>query len=107
MKKLLIGSLIGLSLTTLFAFAVITYEPQKKTAEVEQMEGLYVFTDSKPVFDYEYLGTVKATIGLSGQYQSVRNKLIKKAKKKYPNAEGVIFHFTTGGTDRCDAIRYK
>jgi len=107
MKKILIGSLIGFTLTTLFAFAVITYEPQKKTAEVEQMEGLYIFTDCKPVLEYEYLGTVKASIGWSAQYQSVRNKLIKKAKKEFPNAEGVIFQFKAGGTDKCDVIKYK
>jgi len=107
MKRLLIGSLIGFGITMLFAFAVITYEPNKKTAEVEQMEGLYIFTDCEPVLEYEYLGTVKASIGFSAQYQSVRNKLIKKAKKEFPNAEGLIFHFKAGGTDRCDAIKYK
>ena len=107
MKNLLIGSLIGFGLTILFAFVAISYEPQKETAEVEQMEGLYIFTDCKPVLEYEYLGTIKASVGLSGQYQSVRNKLIKKAKKEFPNAEALIFHFKAGGTDRCDAIKYK
>ena len=106
MRKLFIGGLIGLSLTMMFAFAT-TYQPKENTAEVEQMEGLYIFTDSKPVMDYEYLGTLKASIGFSSQYQSVRNKLVKKAKKKYPEAEAVIFHFKAGGTDRCDAIKYK
>jgi len=49
MKKIIIGSLIGISLTTLVAFTVANYEPKKATGEVEQMQGLYIFTDSKPV----------------------------------------------------------
>lgn len=63
MKNLIKGILIGLSLVLLVAFAAINYEPKKATAEVEQMQGLYIFTDSKPVLEYEYLGTVKSTIG--------------------------------------------
>jgi len=43
----------------------------------------------------------------SGQYQSVRDKLIKKLRKEYPEANGAIFNFHDGGTDMCDAIRIK
>jgi len=107
MKKYLIGSLIGICLVSLLAFAAATYEPKKETAIAEQMEGLYIFTDSKPVLEYEYLGTLKAAIGWSGQYQSVRDHLIKKANKKFPSADALIFHFKQGGTDKCDAIKFK
>jgi len=107
MKKIILGSLIGMGLTTLAAFTVINYEPKKATAEVEQMQGLYIFTDSKPVLPYEYLGTVKTSIVMDTQYQGVRDKLIKKAKKDYPNADGLIMQFRSGGTDKCDAIKYS
>ena len=91
----------------LVAFTFINYEPKKATAEVEQMQGLYIFTDSKPVLEYEYLGTVKAAISMDGQYQGVRDKLIKKAKKDFPTADGLMMQFKSGGTDKCDAIKFK
>lgn len=107
MKKIIIGSLIGISLTSLVAFTVANYEPKKATGEVEQMQGLYIFTDSKPVLEYEYLGTVKATFGMDSQYQGVRDKLITKAKKDFPAADGLMMQFKSGGTDKCDAIKFK
>ncbi len=107
MKNIILGSIIGISLTSLVAFKVATYEPKKATGEVEQMQGLYIFTDSKPVLEYEYLGTVTATFGMDSQYQGVRDKLIKKAKKDFPNADGLIMQFKSGGTDKCDAIKFK
>ena len=89
--------------------AMNTLEDIKKSnADVNQYEGVYVFTDSKPQKDYEYLGTVKISLGLgSGQYQNVRNSLIKKAKKEDPQADGLIMNFKDMGTDRADAIKFK
>jgi hypothetical protein len=43
----------------------------------------------------------------SGQFQDVRDVLLKKLKKEYPQANGVIFNFHDGGTDKCDAIKFK
>lgn len=87
-----------------FKFA---YDAKRATAEVEQMQGIYIFTDSKPVMEYEYLGTVKVSFALSGQYQDIRDKLIKKAKNDFPNADGLIMQFKSGGSDKCDAIKFK
>jgi len=108
MKIFFVGNLIGFTLNVLFSFVVINYIPKQRTAEVEQIEGVYIFTDSRPVLDYQYLGTVKSSVTwVSTQYHSVRNVLIKKAKREFPNANGLIFHFKDGGTDKCDAIRFK
>lgn len=107
MKKIILGCAIGISLTAIAAFRVATYEPKKATGEVDQMQGLYIFTDSKPVLEYEYLGTVKAAFAWDSQYQGVRDNLIKKAKKDFPNADGLIMQFKSGGTDKCDAIKFK
>lgn len=84
------------------------YEPKNATAEVDTYEGVYVFTDSKPVKEYDYLGTVKIgfTVG-SGQYQDLRDKLIKKAKKEYPSCQGLLFNFKDGGADKADVIKFK
>lgn len=108
MKKLILGGLIGMSLATILAFTVAKYDPKKSTAEVEQFQGLYVFVDANPVMEYEYLGTVKSSFSLGDeQYTGVRDRLIKKCKKDYPLANGLILTFKTGGADKADAIKFK
>lgn len=80
----------------------------KSIAEVNQVQGYYIFVDSKPTAEYEYIGTVKVSISfISEQYQSVRDALIKKARKEYPLGNGIIFHFHDGGTDKADVIKFK
>lgn len=96
----------GLLLASTLAFTAI-YEPSKATAEVDRIEGLYIFTNSLPVKEYEVLGTAKVTFAGSGQYTAVREKLIKKAKKEYPEGNGLIFFFVNGGTDRAEVIKFK
>jgi len=83
------------------------YRVSKKTAEVFTIENLKVFTDCEPVLEYEYLGTVSKIFALSGQYEPLRNAIIQKAKKNYPTAEGIIFHFVNGGIDKADVIKFK
>ena len=107
MKKIIIGCAIGFTLSTIFAFKVANYQPKKSTAEVEQYQGIYVFSDSKPVNEYEYLGTVQRnTRGFgSSQYADVRDGLIKKTKSKYPEADGMILILKSGSADRADVIK--
>ncbi len=108
-NKILIGASLVMFITCLVSFTVQNYTLKKSTGEVNQLQGLYIYVDSKPVLEYEYLGTVKGS-GMSmgsGQYTDVRDNLIKRAKKEYPNGEAVIFSFIDGGTDRCDVIRFK
>lgn len=110
MKKISFGILIGFSLTLLIAFS--SERPQElknSTAEVNQVEGLLIFTDCKPVKEYEYLGTVKSNTGGFGnlQYEGVRNRLIKKVKKEYPKADGAIMYLNYGQADKADAIKFK
>lgn len=109
MRKIITGIAIGLGLAGLAAFTTITsYELKKNTAEVNSLQGLYIFTDCKPVNEYEYLGTVKSAISLGDdQYSGVRDRLIKKSKKEYPSADGLILSLKTGGADMADAIKFK
>ncbi|MFM2292697.1 MAG: hypothetical protein RIS29_2510 [Bacteroidota bacterium] len=109
MKKIIFGLFLGVSLTALTAAGVSDYIVKKKTAEVNQIQGLYVFTDSTPVMEYEYVGTVSGnaiSFG-SGQYEPVRNSILKKTKQKFPEADGVILHLLNGGIDKADAIKFK
>jgi hypothetical protein len=107
MKKMTLGVIFGIVISSLLAFDDTAYEPTKATSEVEQMQGLYIFTDSKPVLEYEYLGTVKTTFAVDVQYVGTRDKMIRKAKKKFPEAEGIIIQFKSGGTDKGDVIKFK
>ena len=110
MKKILLGVFIGLSLTLTVAFKVAYNEVKKNKAEVNQIEGVFIFVDSKPVADYEYLGTVKGSaLGSLGssQYQPIRDRLLKKLKIDYPQADGAIFSLNNDSRDHVDAIKFK
>jgi len=102
-KNIITAFVCGLVLSTLFAFTAV-YEAKNNTAEVDQLEGVYFFANSKPVKEYEYLGSVKIgfTMG-NGGYQDMREKLVKKAKKEYPKADGIIYN----GDDKADCIKFK
>ena len=101
---------LSLAVIATLAFTSKITGDDKAAATVNQVQGLYLFIDSKPVKDYQYLGTVNAgaAVGLAaGQYQAVRDRLLKKIKKEYPDATGAIFNFNKGGTDKADAIKFK
>ena len=49
--------------------AINIYELKNNSAEVNQYQGVYIFTDSKPLKDYKYLGTVKSTLIFDSQYR--------------------------------------
>lgn len=107
MKSKLMYAIAGMLLMTTIAATHAVYEVKANTAEVEQIKGMYVFCDSKPVREYEYLGSVRNGIGVSSQYTSVRNRLLNNARKEYPEANGIIIHLNSEGFDRADCIKFK
>ena len=58
MKKISIGVISGLSIALLFSFKTI-YESKTTTAEADIVEGLVIFTNSKPVNEYTVIGNVR------------------------------------------------
>ena len=109
MKKVILAILAGFVLSIALSFSPVgDYIVKNKTAEVDQISGFYIFVNSTPVKEYKYIATIKCsgTWG-SGQYQDIRNNLIKKARKKYPEGNGIIFYFYDGGTDKADIIKLK
>lgn len=74
-------------------------------ALVDQKEGIYIFMLSKPVAQYEYLGSVKKTVSWSGEPEEMLNGIIKKVKKEYPRAQGIVF--TSVDMNKADAIIFK
>lgn len=107
-KQTVFALLCGMALTGMFAFKTVKQEAKLNGAEVDQMQGIYLFSDSKPTRAYDYLGSEKISFNLfgSGKYDDVRDRLIKKIKKEYPKANGVIFHLGEG-KDKADAIFIK
>jgi len=87
----------------------VKHNSDKATATVNQVQGVYIFIDSKPISEYEYLGTVstKGMVTSNPQYIVIRDKLISRIKKDWPSADGVIFSFNSGGRDHADAVKFK
>ena len=110
MKKVVLSFLSGMALVFLLAAGRYSYEIRKSTAEVDQIQGVYIFVDSKPVTEYDYLGTVKGVgmgASLNPQYNTVRDAILKKVRKEYPGADAVILRLNAGGKDIADAIKFK
>lgn len=107
MKKQIFGFILGISVTILLSFKSAIFTPSASTAEVNIVEGLYVFTDSKPVMPYDSIGIIEIGFITDTQYESIRNNLIKRAKNKFPYADGIILNFNKKGVDNCVVIDLK
>ncbi|RYE02256.1 MAG: hypothetical protein EOP50_00485 [Sphingobacteriales bacterium] len=83
-------------------------------AEVNRHQGLLIFSDCTPQAPYEYLGSVSpkgmgwVVLGTkSPQYETMRDLIIKEAKRLYPTGQGIILALNSGGKDHADVIRFK
>lgn len=88
-----------------FTSMMVTTETTKATATVNQIEGVYVFIQSKPVTPTDYMGTVKKSVSWTGKPDEMLNSMIKKAKKEYPSCEAIIF--VDNDMDKVDVIKFK
>lgn len=93
-----------IAVLALMSFTAIDYVIKNNTAEVEQEEGMYIYYRSKPVKEYEYLGSYKVGVIMDNSPKLLFNKLVRKTKEKYPDANGIIIN---NEMDKCDAIRFK
>lgn len=83
-------------------------------ARVNTHNGLFVFNDCEPLSKYEVVGEVSInnlTAGervlTSGQYQGLRDALIKAAKTANTQSEGVVLTLINGGIDKAYIIKFK
>jgi len=103
MKKhrlLFLAAAAGLFLT---GIASSFFEPTKATADVEQVQGVYVYIKSKPVLEYEFIGAVKPPAIMEEDIETVTRKLVERAKKEFPDVEAIVFTDNT----HADAIKFK
>lgn len=98
----------------LFAFTSVM---SKTSAEVNQDQGYYIFTDSKPDAEYTYLGTIQCKVtqaiihpnynGLCSAnptYDQMKADFIKQAKKKYKDGEALIIN---ASNFTADVVKFK
>jgi hypothetical protein len=104
MKNFTICLMSALALLCMFSFKMM-YDVRSQTAEVNQLEGIYIFTDSKPIKEYEVLGSIKVGFAMgSEKYAACRDRLISKAKKEYPAAQAIIVQ---DGLEKADVLKFK
>jgi hypothetical protein len=98
--------LLSIILLTSISSFCQTQVVKKDNATVEMAEGVYVFLQSRPVADYEVLGTVKKT-GLvwSGKPKEMYRILLRRAKKDFPTCDGIIFEDID--MDHATCIKFK
>lgn len=80
------------------------YRIARKTAEVKQIQGLYIFFCAEPVMDYKYLGSCEKASTWDDDTDSRINAIIKKCKKEYPYADAIVFRELD--LLKCDCIKF-
>lgn len=106
MKKLVITA----ALTAFFyaGYAQTTEPKQTRSSEalVNQEDGYYIFMFSRPQKQYEVLGTIeKSGLVWSGKPREMMNIILRRVKKNYPKADGIIFKGVA--MDEAEAIKFS
>lgn len=103
-----------LALITCFSllFALISFNKKDKvlplaSALVTQSNGLYIFTDCLPINQFDSIGKVELGFVSGTQYDNIKTNIIKRTKKKYPEAEGLILKPKKKGLDYGIPIVFK
>ena len=96
--------------TVLFFFLVMGYNAQTQDligkARVENIDGIDVYMDCRPLAEYEVLGNIQ--VDICTPYNGCRNKVIKKAKTSYSQTDAVIIlQMDTYKSLKAEAIKYK
>jgi hypothetical protein len=79
----------------------------KSKALVNTYLGLKIFMDNEPITDYDVLGSVNKVMGWTGSLSEYRNGIVKKSKKKYPDADGVILSEKAIGGLQATVIKFQ
>ena len=98
-QKILFSAILLITLLTGFKVA----PTGNGNANAEQIEGVYIFVQSKPTEPNEYLGSVKRG-GFLETPTEMLNGIIKKAKKQYPTVQGII---VDRDFEKADCIKFK
>lgn len=92
MKNFILPFALGVVVTVGVAFKTVT-DIKKNSAEVYEsakFKNLCVFTDSKPLMQYDTIGKVEVNPIVRLNYGEIRDKVLTKCNETYPTADGVI-----------------
>jgi hypothetical protein len=109
MKKITLTVLVTTFVALGYSFKTI-HDLKKSSAEVNEVAGIYIFSDSKPLMEYEVIGEVGLAFATtqSPAHSNLREVFVKKLKDKYPTGEALIFkNDPYGGTHKADVIVFK
>lgn len=73
-----------------------------QNARVQEHDGYLVFNLSKPAEPYKVMGEIKTGMTLAGSPKECFNDLLRRLKKNYPKADGMII--TSIDMDKAEAI---
>lgn len=76
-----------------------------RLAKVKTVRGVNIFMYSEPVGEFEYLGTIKISLAITGQPKEMINMALNKLAKQFPQANGIMF--TDDQMEKADAIKIK
>lgn len=104
MKNVLLAFCLSVFVLSISAFT-LKEVIEKSDARVEQVDGLYIFYKSKPLSEFETLGSVKPGVTMTPKPSEVLPALVKRAKKNYPSGEALLI----GDDDmsKADVIKFK
>ena len=105
MKKNVV--LISILALAMFSFKNQDAKKENASAVVNKIDGFYIFTDSRPLMAYDSIGIVELGFVTGTQYHTIRTHLIKRARKKFANADGLILDLKKNGIDQCIVIQFK
>jgi len=104
MKKLQFVLLVVLLVGLLLSSFSVTDNQNISYAEVDRVDGIYIFHFCEPVKEYDYLGTITLKIVWSNSPDKLITTMTKKCKNMYPNGEGIIISDDMGNFQ---VIRFK
>lgn len=104
--RIMKSSILIVTILLFLSFPALAQEGDKSLAKADIQQGLYIFMLSKPVSDYDYLGSIhKKGLVWSGQPKEMLNIMIRRAKKEYPEADAIVI--TNIAMDMADVIKFK
>lgn len=105
--KTFFGKLAALTLLVSISLSSFAQDYDKSVARVQKNNGIFAFCDNEPISDYEIVDRAKVSISWSGQFNEIRNKLVKKAVKDYPNADGIVISMSNSSSDKAIILKFK
>ena len=112
MKKQFYAFVVGMACVSLLAFTYNQppYTVRNSTCEAKTAESFLIFVDAIPVKKYRVIGIITSEElpeSKSTQYSTMRDKFIQKASEQYSGeADGLIFKFCDGCTDKVTVIKF-